>query len=110
MTDVKARFAKKPLLVSLNLKKLYILETNALNYAIRNTLRQKVNGKLYPVIFYFRKFTNVEFNYEIYNKKLLIIIAIFKKWKFYFKKSKYSVTIYNDYKNLTWFTMTKKLN
>ena len=67
---------------------------------IKNILKQKINGKLYPVAFYSRKFTDAELNYEIYNKKLLIIIAIFKEWRVYLKKSKYPVTIYSDYKNL----------
>ena len=31
--------------------------------------------------FYFRKFTDAEFNYEIHDKKLLAIIVIFKKLK-----------------------------
>ena len=79
MTDVKARFTKKLLLILLDLKKLYILKTDALNYTMENILKQKVNKKFYPVIFYSRKYTDAEFNYEIYNKKLLIIIVIFKK-------------------------------
>ena len=77
----------------LNPEKSYILETNVLNYAMGSILKQKINKKIYSVIFYFRKFTDAEFNYEIYNKKLLIIIAIFKIFK-------YSVTIYSNYKNL----------
>ena len=79
MTDVKARFTKKLLLVCLDSEKSYILKTNASDYAIRNILKQKINKKFHSVAFYSRKFTNVKFNYEIYDKKLLIIIVIFKK-------------------------------
>ena len=79
MTDIKARFVKNFLLILLNLKKSYILKTNASDYTIKGTLKQKVNGKFHPVTFYFRKFTNAEFNYEIHDKELLIIIAVFKK-------------------------------
>ena len=60
-------------------EKLYILETNASDYTIKDILKQKINENFYSVIFFFRKFTNAELNYEIYNKKLLTIIAIFKK-------------------------------
>ena len=79
MTDVKARFIKKPLLISSDPKKLYILKTNASDYIIKNILKQKINKKLHPVAFYSRKFTDAELNYKIHDKKLLIIIAIFKK-------------------------------
>ena len=34
--------------------------------------------RLYPVIFYFRKFTASELNYDIYDKKLLTIVDSFK--------------------------------
>jgi len=67
---------------------------------MRDILKQKIDKKFYPVVFYSRKFTDAELNYKIHDKKLLIIIAIFKKWRTYFKKLKNSVTIYSDYKNL----------
>ena len=79
MTDIKTRFTEKLLLILSDPEKLYILETDASDYAMGNILGQKINEKLHPVIFYFRKFTDAEFNYEIHNKKLLAIIAIFKK-------------------------------
>ena len=34
--------------------------------------------RLYPVIFYSRKFTTPELNYDIYDKKLLAIVDSFK--------------------------------
>ena len=79
MTDVKTRFAKESFLILSDLKKLYILKTNASDYTIRSILEQKINKKIYPITFYFRKFTDVKFNYEIHDKKLLIIIATLKK-------------------------------
>jgi hypothetical protein len=36
-------------------------------------------GKLRLIAFYFRKLSNTEFNYKIYNKELLAIIAILKE-------------------------------
>ena len=74
MTDIKTRFTEKSLLVLSDSEKSYILKTDASDYAIRNTLKQKINRKLHPITFYFRKFTNAELNYEIYDKKLLIIV------------------------------------
>ena len=79
MTDIKARFIKKSFLILSDPEKSYILETDASDYAMEGILGQKINKKFHPVAFYSRKFTNVEFNYEIHDKKLLTIIAIFKK-------------------------------
>ena len=78
MTDIKTRFIKKLFLVLSDPEKSYILETDASDYAMKDILKQKINKKFHPVAFYFRKFTNVELNYEIHNKELLTIIAIFK--------------------------------
>ena len=51
-------------------------------------------------------------NYEIYNKKLLIIVKIFEKWR-----SKYAniflnnlIKVFFDYKNLEYFITIKQLN
>ena len=79
ITNVKARIIKKPILVLSDLKKSYILETDASDYTMRGILKQKIDEKLHSITFYFRKFTNTEFNYEIYDKELLIIVATFKK-------------------------------
>ena len=79
MTDVKVQIIKEFILVLSDSKKIYILETDVLNYTMKSTLKQKINGKFHPITFYFRKFTNAELNYEIHDKKLLIIIVIFKK-------------------------------
>ena len=79
MTDIKARFIKEFFLILSDSEKSYILETDASDYTIKNILEQKINRKFHPVIFYSRKFTDVELNYEIYNKELLAIVATFKK-------------------------------
>lgn len=51
-----------------------------------------------------------ELNYEIYNKKLLAIVVAFSEWRVYLERSKYSIEVYIDYKNLLYFTITKVLN
>jgi hypothetical protein len=51
-----------------------------------------------------------ETNYDIHDKKLLVIVIALQKWRVYLKDSKYSVKVLTDYKNLTWFTIIKVLN
>jgi hypothetical protein len=39
----------------------------------------------------------VEQNYNIYNKELLVIVIVLKKWKVYLKEAKYTIIILFDY-------------
>ena len=62
------------------LKKSITLKTNASNQTIKACISQSDEKKrLYLIAFYSKKLTNAELNYEIHNKKLLIIIDSFKQ-------------------------------
>ena len=50
----------------------------------------------------------VECNYEIYDKKFLIIIRCLKHWKFELKNIEKFVKIYIDHKNLKTFMIFRK--
>ena len=52
----------------------------------------------------------VECNYEIYDKKFLIIIKTFEKWKFKLKNFKFFIQIIIDHKNLKYFMFFKFFN
>ena len=56
--------------------------------------------------------SSIECNYEIYDKKLLIIIKTFEKWKSKCAKIliENSIKIFIDHKNLKHFMTTKQLN
>ena len=67
--------------------------------------------KLYDLSFFFSKnLFLAEFNYEIYNKKLLTIVKYFEKWKSEFMSMKNFTKMLTDHKNLKYFIITKKLN
>ncbi len=53
---------------------------------------------------------NVEKNYEIYNQKLLIIVAMFKHWWHYVKDNYYTVKVLTDHNNLKNFMNVQELN
>ena len=92
-------------------KKLITLKTNALNQIIEACINQSDDKKrLHFIAFHNKKFTNAELNYEIQDKKLLIIINFFKQWRVYLKESRYQIQIYTDHKNLLYFTIIKVLN
>ena len=49
---------------------------------------------------------SAELNYDIYNKKLLAIIAVFQIWRIYIEGAS-DITVFIDYKNLTNFCIIK---
>ena len=72
-------FTKKLILTIFNPAKKIIIEIDTSRIALSSILNQLDEEKrLYSVIFYSRKFTAPELNYDIYNKKLLAIVNSFK--------------------------------
>ena len=99
------------MLAIFNLTKKIIVEIDISKIVLTAILSQlDEKNRLYPIIFYFRKFTALELNYNIHDKELLTIVNSFKIWKVYLEIPKYKVEIYTDYKNLKSFISTKVLN
>lgn len=48
--------------------------------------------------------------YETYNRELLVIVEVFKTWKYYLEDCKYKVLLLTDYNNLHHFIDTKNQN
>ena len=67
-----------------------MVEIDTLDYVVKIIFNQPdPRGRFRLVVFYLRKMTGLELNYEIYNKELLAIIAIFKEWRVYLKDANY---------------------
>jgi len=54
--------------------------------------------------------TPPELNYNIYNKELLGIVIVLKKWRAFLQDTKESFMVKIDHKNLISFLTTKELN
>ena len=68
------------MLIIFNLVKKIIVETDLLDKAIGAEISQPdKKERIYLVAFYSRKLTPAELNYNIHDKKLLAIVAAFKK-------------------------------
>jgi len=52
----------------------------------------------------------LELNYDIYNKELLRIVAVFKKWRVFLQGIIELFIIKTDHKNLIGFLIIKELN
>ena len=73
-------FTIVPVLVYYDYIKKTVVEIDALNQALEEVLYQtSKDSKLKLVIFFFTKYSAPKYNYEIYNKKLLVIIKVLKE-------------------------------
>ena len=87
-----------------------IVETDASDFALGGILSQKHKGRLHPISFHSRKFTEAEINYDTADKELLSIIDCFKRWRRYLEGDKHQVQVISDHQNLELFQTTKVLN
>ena len=77
---LKELFTKAPILVYFDLEKKIVIKTDALGYAIAAVISQSDDkGKLRLVVYYLRKMTLLETNYEIYDIELLVIIKVIRE-------------------------------
>ncbi len=76
---MKKRMTEVFILRHFDQNKKTILETDSFNYVNNNILSQYDDKEtLHLMIYYSKNLSFAECNYEIYNKKLLTIIQIFK--------------------------------
>ena len=87
-----------------------VVEIDILDFILGAYLVQKYLDRQHLVIYYSCKMIPLELNYNIYNKELLGIIAVFKKQRAFLQKTTELFIVKTDYKNLTGFLTIKKLN
>ena len=87
-----------------------MVEINILDFILSVYLVQKYLDRWHPVIYYSCKMTLPELNYNIYNKELLGIVAVFKKWRAFLQRIIKLFIVKTNYKNLIGFLTTKELN
>ncbi len=87
-----------------------ILKTDFLNYVNDEVLSQYDDEDiLHSMIFYSKNMVFAECNYEIYDKKLLIIICCLKHWHLKLKCTNISIKIFINHLNLKYFMIIKEL-
>jgi hypothetical protein len=92
-----------------DLKKLERMKTDASDLVIDACFNQLYEDIWHLVAYYFRKLLSAKQNYDIYDKKLLAIVAALKAWRVYIERA-LELTILTNHKNLLHFITTKKLN
>jgi hypothetical protein len=88
-----------------------LVETDASDFAIAAILSLKFeDGKLHPVSFISRKLSQAEFNYDIFDKKMLAIVFALRKWRYFLQGAEHKTIVYSDHQNLTYFKTAVSLN
>ena len=73
--ELKRIFTTRPVLAALDLDKEFRVEADASNYAIGGVLLMKCSDELWrPVTFISKSLSDIEWNYEIHDKKMLAVI------------------------------------
>jgi len=80
--ELKEQFTKEPVLVAPDLDKKMRMEVDALDYATGGVLSMECEDKLWrPVAFLSKLLNEMERNYEIHDKKMLVIIRRLENWR-----------------------------
>ena len=57
-----------------------------------------------------KSLNKTEKNYEIHNKRMLVVIRELENWRHLLKGTKYKFKVWIDHKNLEYFMKAQKLN
>ncbi len=88
-----------------------ILEIDSFNYVNDEVLSQYDDEDvLHSIVFYSKNMSSAECNYEIYDKKLLIIIWAFEHWRLELKLIDISIKMFIDHQTLISLMKDKKLS
>ena len=100
---LKKAFTMASVLRIPNDKDPFKLSTNVNDFATGAVLSQKdmQTNLWYPVAFFSKSLDVHKRNYEIYNKKLLVVIQGLEEYRYYLEGHPYKVKIWLDHQNLT---------
>jgi hypothetical protein len=108
---LKAATTMAPVLSMPNDDQPFRVEADSSNYATGAVLSQIQNdGKWHPIAFISRSLSDVERNYDIYDKEMLAVMRALQEWRHYLMGAKHTFEILTDHKNLEYFRTAKNLN
>jgi len=103
---LKERFTKE-----LDLDKKMRMEVDMSDYTTGGVLSMECKDGLWrPVAFLSKSLNEIERNYEIYDKEMLVIIRGLENWRHLLEGACFKFEIWTDHKNLEYFMKAQKLN
>ncbi len=108
---MKKRMTEAFILRHFDQNKKTILETDSFDYVNDDILSQYDDEEtLHSMIYYSKNLSLAECNYEIYDKKLLTIICVFKHWWSELKLTELLIKMFTDHQALTSLMKDKELS
>ena len=68
------------------------------------------DGQWRPVVYFSKSLNEIEKNYKIHNKEMLVITRGLENWRHLLEGTKFKFEIWTDHKNLEYFMKAQKLN
>ena len=108
---LKEKFTKELVLATPDLDKKIRMEVDVSDYAIGGVLSMEYEDRKWKLVVFLSKSLNeTERNYEIHDKKMLVVIRGLENWRYLLKDAKYKFEIWTNHKNLEYFMKAQNLN
>ena len=87
------------------------MEVDISDYATGGVLSIECeDGRWRPVAYLSKSLDKIERNYEIHNKKILVVIRELENWRYLLESTCFKFEVWTDHKNLEYFMKVQKLN
>jgi hypothetical protein len=107
---LKKLFTRKPVFSHFHPTRHEVAETDSSDFTKGAVLSHYgEDRRLHLVVFYCKKHSTAEINYDIHNKEMGAIVAAFREWDNLLKSVEQEVTFSADHNNLEYFNTTKSL-
>jgi len=108
---LKRIFMTRLVLAAPDLNKKFRVEADASNYTTGGVLSVKCSDGIWRLVaFILKSLSDMERNYEIYNKEMLAVVRYFKVWRHFLEEMTTKFEIWTDHKDLEYFMKAQKLN
>ena len=109
--ELKGKFTKELVLAVLDLDKKIRIEVDMSDYATEEVLSIECeDGRWRLVAFLSKSLNEIERNYKIYDKEMLVVIRGLENWRYLLKDAKFKFEVWMNHKNLEYFIKMQKLN
>ena len=99
------------MLAALDLDKKIRIEMDTLDYVMGGVLLMECEDRLWrPIAFLSKSLNEMERNYEIHDKEMLVIIQGLESWRYLLEGVQSKFEIWTNHKNLEYFMKVQKLN
>ncbi|KAL4007989.1 hypothetical protein ACER0C_001841 [Sarotherodon galilaeus] len=89
--QLKRLFSSAPVLIQADLTQPFIVEVDASDSGVGAVLSQRLEGKLHPCVFFSRRLSQAERNYDVGDRELLAIKLALEEWRHWLEGSEHPV-------------------